>query len=98
MSSRDAATGVVDGNVACTTDGPARVLLSVAVERALRTYMEDLQGQAPCNLYEQVLAEVEAPLLRVIMHEVDGNQCRASAMLGLSRGTLRKKLKEHGLL
>jgi Fis family transcriptional regulator len=72
--------------------------LSTAVERALRAYLGDLQGQPTCDLYQQVLAEVEEPLLRVVMQEVDGNQCRAAGMLGLSRGTLRKKLKKHGLL
>jgi Fis family transcriptional regulator len=45
-----------------------------------------------------VLAEVEAPLLEEIMHYTRNNQTKASQMLGLNRGTLRKKLKQYGLL
>ncbi len=32
------------------------------------------------------------------MRYVDGNQSRAAEVLGLSRGTLRKKLIQYGLL
>jgi Fis family transcriptional regulator len=32
------------------------------------------------------------------MQHVQGNQTRASEMLGLNRGTLRKKLKQYNLL
>lgn len=32
------------------------------------------------------------------MDYVRGNQTRASEVLGLNRGTLRKKLKQYGLL
>jgi len=39
------------------------------------------------------LAEVEPPLLMVVLKQVRGNQTKAAKMLGLSRGTLRKKLK-----
>jgi Fis family transcriptional regulator len=31
------------------------------------------------------------------MSYADGNQSRAAEILGINRGTLRKKLKEHGL-
>jgi Fis family transcriptional regulator len=45
-----------------------------------------------------VLAEVEAPLLAEIMAYTRNNQTRASLMLGLNRGTLRKKLKQYHLI
>ena len=44
-------------------------------------------------LYELVLAEVEHPMLDMIMQYTRGNQTRAANMLGINRGTLRKKLK-----
>lgn len=68
------------------------------MERALDEYFAHLDGEAPRDLYALVLGEVEAPLLRTVMREANGNQCRAADMLGLNRGTLRKKLKQHGLL
>ena len=45
-----------------------------------------------------VLAEVEAPLLETVMEFTRGNQTKASTLLGLNRGTLRKKLKKYGLI
>jgi len=45
-----------------------------------------------------VLGEVEKPLLEVVMKHTKGNQSNAAKALGLSRGTLRKKLKIYGML
>ncbi|MCL4165133.1 UNVERIFIED_CONTAM: hypothetical protein GTU68_007432 [Idotea baltica] len=44
------------------------------------------------------MKEVEAPLLKVVMRETNQNQSTAAQVLGLNRGTLRKKLKEYDLL
>ena len=68
------------------------------VRESLRIYFHNLGGQAPSHLYELVLSEVEAPLLEIVMAFVDGNQTKAAAILGLNRGTLRKKLRQHGFL
>lgn len=68
------------------------------VRESLRIYFHNLGGQAPTHLYDLVLSEVEAPLLETVMAFVDGNQTKAAAILGLNRGTLRKKLREHGFL
>ena len=45
-----------------------------------------------------VIQAVERPMLEVVMREAQGNQVRASEMLGINRNTLRKKLLAHGLL
>ena len=47
---------------------------------------------------ERGVLEVETPLLEVVLEYTRGNQTRASEILGLNRGTLRKKLKQHGLM
>jgi len=72
--------------------------LARQVEAALDRYFAELDGLEAHELYQLVLDEVERPLLRVVMSRVAQNQSRAADMLGLSRGTLRKKLKRHGLL
>lgn len=64
---------------------------------ALEHYFAQLGDSLPTNLYELVLAEVEAPLLEVVLQQTKGNQSKAAALLGLSRGTLRKKLKQYNL-
>ena len=45
-----------------------------------------------------VLAEMEIPLLEKVLEYTSGNQTKAAELLGLNRGTLRKKLKQYGLL
>lgn len=64
---------------------------------ALEHYFAELGDSLPTNLYELVLAEVEAPLLEVVLQQTKGNQSKAAALLGLSRSTLRKKLKQYHL-
>jgi len=68
------------------------------VHRALRNYFAHLDGQPVTDVYQMVLSEVEAPLLETVMEYTRGNQTKASVLLGLNRGTLRKKLKQYGLI
>jgi Fis family transcriptional regulator len=56
-----------------------------------------LNGHKPAQLYDLVMREVEEPLFKIVMGHVHGNQSRAATILGINRGTLRKKLKEFGL-
>lgn len=72
--------------------------LRQCVEQSLRDYFVRLEGAEVTDVYNMVLSEVEAPLLEAVMDYVKGNQTRASGLLGLNRGTLRKKLKQYDLL
>ena len=69
-----------------------------SVERSMNNYFAHLDGQDVTDVYQMVLSEVEAPLLETVMAYVKGNQTKAAILLGLNRGTLRKKLKQYGLL
>lgn len=69
-----------------------------SVRQSLENFISLQKGELPSNLYELVLAEVEAPLMEAVMEYTKGNQSRAAIVLGLSRGTLRKKLKMYSLL
>ena len=68
-----------------------------SVKQAINSFLRQLDGQDPEELYELVLSEVEAPLLEEVMTYTRGNQTRAATMLGINRGTLRKKLKKYGM-
>ena len=68
------------------------------VENALRNYFSHLDGHPASDIYQMVLAEVEAPLLEVVLEYTRNNQLRAAEVLGLNRGTLRKKLKQYNML
>ena len=72
--------------------------LRSCVETTMENYFRHLDGQPVSDVYNMVLAEIEAPLLEVIMKHTRQNQTKASEILGLNRGTLRKKLKQYGLL
>ena len=69
-----------------------------SVEKSMNNYFAHLDGQDVTDVYQMVLSEVEGPLLETVMAYVRGNQTKASTLLGLNRGTLRKKLKQYGLL
>ena len=66
-------------------------------ERVLSDYFSNLNGHRPARLYNLVLREVEEPLLRAVLDYADGNQSQAAAILGITRTTLRKKLRTMGL-
>ena len=76
---------------------PAPTLAAV-VDDSVRDYLRTMAGESVSDLYEMVLSEVEAPLLERVLDYTGNNQSRAAAMLGLNRGTLRKKLRKYGLL
>ena len=81
-----------------TTDMGRPHTLRASVETALVNYFAQLDGQPVTNLYDLVLSEVEAPLLDSVLKVTRNNQTRSARMLGLNRGTLRKKLKKYGFI
>ncbi|MGB0129134.1 MAG: Fis family transcriptional regulator [Rhodocyclaceae bacterium] len=68
------------------------------VRLTLERYFSDLDGEKPSGIYHMVLAQVERPMLEVVMRQVNGNQTRAAELLGINRNTLRRKLQDHQLL
>lgn len=75
----------------------SQVPLRDHAEQAISNYFDNLNGHRPGRLYDLVLREVELPLFQTVMDYADGNQSRAADILGINRGTLRKKLREYGL-
>jgi len=72
-------------------------LLRVHTKDALVNYFDSLNGQRPGDLYNLVLGQVEEPLFKTVMRYTKGNQSQASEILGINRGTLRKKLKTYSI-
>jgi Fis family transcriptional regulator len=77
--------------------GSAGKSLATLTDEALQTYFHSLNGHRPGALYDLVIGEVEKPLFRAVLNYTDGNQSRAAEILGINRGTLRKKLRDHRL-
>lgn len=81
-----------------TTNVSDSQYLGASVRKSLKDYFDQLDGQTPANLYSMVLAEVEKPLIEMVLGLTKGNQSKAAIILGISRGTLRKKMAIYGLL
>jgi Fis family transcriptional regulator len=75
-----------------------RQTLRSCVSTVLTDYFAQVDPEMINGLYQMVLSEVEAPLLEAVMKKARSNQSVAAQMLGLNRGTLRKKLRQYDLL
>ncbi len=66
---------------------------SIHWDRFVRERLRD----NPTNLYAESLELLERHLLTLVLRETGGNQLRAAQILGMTRGTLRNKLKTLGI-
>jgi Fis family transcriptional regulator len=82
---------------AATQVGVRNKPLSCLTDEALHSYFANLNGHKPGDLYQLVMGEVEKPLFRAVLTYTNGNQSEAAEILGINRGTLRKKLKAYKL-
>lgn len=74
------------------------IALHDCVRAALQSYLARMGDHEIDNLHRFVLDEVERPLFESVLHHTSGNQTLAARMLGVSRGTLRKKVVHYGLI
>lgn len=81
----------------CVDESRRRAPLRECVRDALEHYFAQLDGHTAGDLHCLVITEVEVPLLQTVLRHARGNQSRAAEILGINRGTLRKKLKDYGL-
>lgn len=75
-----------------------RLPLRQHVQLAVKQYFVELEGEMPTNLYDTMLQEFERPLIEVVLEQTKGNQSKSAKILGLNRGTLRKKMSQYGLM
>ena len=70
---------------------------TVGNEDELIRYIHQRLHAGTESLYDEVIQRVERTLLTELLTQVDGNISRASAILGISRSTLRTKLAALGI-
>ncbi len=97
MNNQDFSQATADTNQTGENQTQEISQLSHAVKHSIRRYLFELEGTQPNNLYDLVLRQVEQPLFEAILEHTKGNQSRAAEILGLNRGTLRKKLRSYNL-
>jgi len=85
-------------NVSSSNALNGRKPLRKHTEDAIQQYFTSLNGNRPADLYDLVIGEVERPLFEAVMDYTNGNQSQAAGILGINRGTLRKKLKTYSLI
>ncbi len=49
------------------------------------------------GLYDRAIDAIEPVLFRFVLEQCNGNRAKAAELLGIHRGTLRDKLRKHGL-
>lgn len=62
------------------------------------SYWDHLYQKIRLNLDRNLLEHMEKELIRRVMVETEGNQLKASAILGITRATLRRRLDQYDIL
>lgn len=79
-------------------DGADNGFLHGAVQRKVSQFIKAYSESGGRGLYSVLMRELERPLLEITLTHTRGNQRRAAELLGINRNTLRKRMRECGLL
>jgi Fis family transcriptional regulator len=63
----------------------------------VRSYLHNLKGHQANNLNNLIIHEVEIGLILEVLSFTKGNLTEASVILGITRTTLRNKIRKHKL-
>ncbi|MFT5139087.1 MAG: Fis family transcriptional regulator [Lysobacterales bacterium] len=67
------------------------------VQETIRLYLEDMGNTEPEHVYRKLLSEIEPPLIEEVLHYAGGNQSRTARILGMTRNTLRSKMRRYSI-
>lgn len=70
----------------------------VFTQEQIATIVRSVIESKENNLYAEVIQVFEKPLLEELLLQERGNQTRVAIRMGVNRGTLRTKLRTHGIL
>jgi Fis family transcriptional regulator len=67
------------------------------VQETIRQYLEDMGNTEPEHVYRRLLSEIEPPLIAEVLRYAGGNQSQAARILGMTRNTLRGKMRRYSI-
>jgi Fis family transcriptional regulator, factor for inversion stimulation protein len=69
------------------------ITVSYWIEQRVGHYFRHLDGANTTNVYDMIIKEVDAGILKAVLKHTQGNQSLAASILGISRVTLKKKMQ-----
>jgi Fis family transcriptional regulator len=76
---------------------PEATPLRNEVRKTIRQYLLDMGSTEPEHVYRKLLSEVEPPLIEEVLLYTRGNQSRAARILGMTRNTLRSRIRRYAI-
>jgi Fis family transcriptional regulator len=91
-------TTLTEGKMGNLAQGATQSSLREVATETFKKYFAGLNSNNATGVYAAMLVKMEIPLLKQTLKFVRENQSLAAIVLGLSRGTLRKLLKQYNML
>lgn len=76
---------------------PSGTCLNQFVRQVTRQYLDDMGSTPPDNLHAVITGEVEKALIETVLAHTGNNQSRAAEILGMTRTTLRSRIRRYQL-
>lgn len=71
--------------------------IEATVRYRLGLYLDALDGASPRDVLSMVVKAIERPVIDMMLEHAGGNQALAAEYLGISRPTLRAKIRSSSL-
>ncbi|EEZ80106.1 helix-turn-helix domain-containing protein [Candidatus Thioglobus sp.] len=71
--------------------------LPACINAKLERYFEQLNGESANGVFKMVMQETESVTIKFVLDAVEQNQSEAARILGMNRGTLKKKIELYKL-
>ena len=71
--------------------------LPACINAKLNLYFDQLNGESTSGVFKMVMQETESVTIKFVLDMVEQNQSEAARILGMNRGTLKKKIELYKL-
>jgi len=71
--------------------------LPACINAKLNRYFKQLNGESASGVHKMVMQETESATIKFVLDMVEQNQSETARILGVNRGTLKKKIELYKL-